>query len=70
MPAELWVYGFLMVIAGLLVWRFAMQYHTYLSDACKNQDTKSKLLAYLGTPARPKAKSAAPADSPGDAPTP
>lgn len=48
MPAEFWVYGGLMVAAGLLVWRIAMQYYTYLEDAYNHSEmTRNQLRAYL-----------------------
>ena len=48
MPAEFWIYGGLMVAAGLLVWRIAMQYYTYLEDAYNHSEmTRNQLRAYL-----------------------
>ena len=48
MPTEFWIYGGLMVSAGILVWRVAMQYYTYLEDAYNHSDsTRHQLRMYL-----------------------
>ena len=49
MNAEIWVYGITLVVAGLLVWRFAMQYYTYLEDTCNQSEmARDRLKRYLG----------------------
>jgi len=55
MPVEFWIYGGLMVAAGLVAWRIAMQYYTYLEDAYNHSEmTRNQLRSFLrGTGSSP-----------------
>lgn len=64
MPIEIWVYGLTMAAAGFLVWRFAMQYHTFLEDTCKqSQAARDQLKRYLGVVEPPPAPPEEPAQA-------